>query len=202
MKNYLFLLICILGLSSCYLLDNKQQRDLADKEEYLKLKEQEILKKEKEDIEKQKKELEEEKANIGMLREQSETTANPAPPLEESKVYPEPTTSPDVFVGQFLRNLGNQQFVSAYEKCDMPSLKSFKNYNNFSSVNAYGGIVKVETKKLRVENVSNAAAKIYAYYYAEDPYNKNGNYEQYFHLSNKRGEWKITRIETINMNQF
>lgn len=174
-----------------------RERELADKEEYLKLKEQELLNKEKQELEEQKKALEAEKAKLGEIKSAPQ---KPVPP--EPQVLTQPVASPDAFVGGFLRDLGGQQFAKAYSKCDMPHLKSYKSLSYFSSINAYGGITHINTKKLRVENESVEKAKVYAFYYAEDPYNKNGDYEQYFHLTNKGGQWKITRIETINMRQY
>ncbi len=201
MKRSITILFCLIMLTACMNPSGQtaKERELADKEEYLKLKEKEMLDKEKRELEEQKKELEAEKAK---LNESKSTPKETRPVPTNSPVITPPTASPDAFVGGFLRDLGGQQFSKAYAKCAMPHLKSYKSLSYFSSINAYGGITRVDTKTLRVENESAEKAKVYALYYAEDPYNKNGNYEQYFHLTNKGGEWKITKIETINMRQY
>lgn len=202
MKKIITISFCLLVLVSGCMNPSGQtarERELADKEEYLKLKEQELLNKEKQELEEQKKALEAEKAKLGEIKS-APKKSEPVP--AEPQVLTQPAASPDAFVGGFLRDLGGQQFAKAYSKCDMPHLKSYKSLSYFSSINAYGGITRIDAKKLRVENESVEKAKVYAFYYAEDPYNKNGDYEQYFHLTNKGGQWKITRIETINMRQY
>ena len=211
MKSNILLYLCIFLLAACANPSGqtKKERDLADKEEFLKVKEQELMKKEKEELEEERKALAVEKEKINAAKPETRREASPSVSASDESTArtattnnPPPSSSPDAFVGGFLRNLGGQEFSKAFSKCDIPHLKSFPSLSYFGSTKAYGGITRIDTKKLRVVSESNDAAKVYALYYAEDPYNKNGDYEQYFHLTNKGGEWKITKIETINMRQY
>lgn len=207
-KFYILLFICSINLSSCFYLNEKGNKEkeqaLAEKEAKLEEKENELKEKEKRELEQKNKELAEKVAKLEESERNNKTAALPPPPKPETQATTTiaASTSPDVFVASFLRNLGNREFAKAYSKCYMPKAASFNSLDKFSSTRAYGGITKVDITKIQAVSQSVPYAKVYAYYYAEDPYNKNGYYEQYFHLTNYSGTWKITKIETINLQQF
>jgi hypothetical protein len=64
----------------------------------------------------------------------------------------------------------------------------------FCSSQAFGGVNKVNI--LDVTEISNDGLKavVYVKYYAEDIYNGNGNYTQYFELEYKGINWYIVKI--------
>lgn len=201
----LVLLCCSFFLFSCNEIvkkNNLSEREeaLAEREQELKDKEEALLDAKKEEIEKAKEDLEREKENLRKTKVTTGEVKDITPPPTNNVVTTQ--TSPDVFVSSYLRNLGNQQFDKAFEKCAMPNLKAFKSLSAFRSTAAYGGITTVEVKKLRTVAETPNSAKVYVSYYAEDPYNKDGDYEQYYHLTNFDGVWRITKMETITMNQY
>lgn len=184
---------------------SKKERELAEREQELKEKEAALLRTEKEDIEKEKQALAEEKEKLLQEKEKrvTVTTAEVSPePIQRQVKAVSAQGAPDVFMRDYLRYLDRQQFSLAYEKCAVTNLKAFKTYNSYASTSGYGGITNVEVKKIQTMEENPSSAKVYVSYYAEDPYNKNGDYEQYYHLTDFGGEWKITKIETIKYNQY
>ena len=201
----LVLLCCSFFLFSCNEITKsnnltEREQSLAEREQEIKDKEEALLNAEKEDVEKQKAELAKEKEELQKAKVTVPREVKEAVKTTENSVTTQ--TSPDVFVGSYMRNLDNQQFDKAFEKCAIPNIKAFKSLSAYSSKSAYGGVTNVDVKKLRTVNETANSAKVYVSYYAEDPYNKDGDYEQYYHLTNCEGVWKITKIETLTMNQY
>jgi len=103
-------------------------------------------------------------------------------------------------VKSFLEDLGTGDFSSAYSKTKNPN---WGNYDHFSSVNGFGGIIS--TKVFDLYSVSNngSTAIVYIDYEAVDPVNdskhpergSNPRYTQYFHLQKYYGDWKITKTK-------
>lgn len=101
-------------------------------------------------------------------------------------------------VGKFLRYIDEGNYEIAYGLSDNPGWKSL---NWFSSAVAYGAVVGIDVKEIRLERVDGAEALVYARYYAEDPANKTGTYEQRFYLDGSSGDWRIRKAKLISFEE-
>jgi hypothetical protein len=127
---------------------------------------------------------------VGYVHENFLSTMKPTAP---------PSTSEARFtVGKFLRYIDEGSYEIAYGLSDNPSWKSL---NWFSSAVAYGAVVGIDVKEVRLERVEGAEALVYARYYAEDPANKTGTYEQRFYLDGSSGDWRIRKAKLISFEE-
>lgn len=208
MKHFLSLFCFCVALMSCnqHSTNNKEKAQaLADKEKELKIKEEALIEREKYQLEQEKLALQEEKKKIAKEKKQVEAQQQATVTQTHQQVIAppsSPTIAPDAFVRGFLQDLGRRDFKSAFYRCNMSHIKSFRTYEAFSSTNAYGGVSKVEIRKVKTLQANANAAMVYAQYYAADPYNKDGVYFQNFYLRNENGYWKIVKIQTTEMAQF
>ena len=108
----------------------------------------------------------------------------------------EQDSEPEKLVKEFLTDLGNRNFYSAYSKSRNPI---WKTYEWFSSTSAYGGINKVVIYEIKLENIFGNEAIVYARYFANDAANNTSEtYKQIFIVKYIDNSWKITRAKLVD----
>jgi hypothetical protein len=119
--------------------------------------------------------------------------------LSMTKPTAAPSTSEARYtVDKFLRYIDEGNYEIAYGLSNNPGWKSL---NWFSSAVAYGAVVGIDVKEVRLERVEGAEALVYAKYYAEDPANKTGTYEQRFYLDGSSGDWRIRKAKLVSFEE-
>jgi len=136
-------------------------------------------------------------------------TNNPLKDISEIKLSPIPTSSnqntesensnPEYFVRSFIEDLGNQDYVNAFNKSKN---KFWPNYRWFSSTKAFGGIAQTQIFNSSIEVNNENYAEIYIDYYASDPYNQNGEFKQIFYLKKINGTWKIIKTKSLDVSFY
>ena len=105
------------------------------------------------------------------------------------------SNTPLAVTKNFILDLGNQKFHSAYLKTNNPS---WGNYDWFKSTKAFGGINKTQINDIYVVSNNNYEACIYVKFYSYDPYNQNGRYTEHIYLKKYSGNWKIVKIKVLD----
>jgi uncharacterized protein YgiM (DUF1202 family) len=119
--------------------------------------------------------------------------------LSSEKLTAPPATSEATYtVDKFLTYIDRGSYGIAYGLSDNPNWKSL---DWFSSAIAYGAVVGIDVKEVRLESSEGAEALVYARYYAEDPTNKTGTYEQRFYLDGSSGDWRIRKTKLISFEE-
>ncbi len=102
-------------------------------------------------------------------------------------------------VGQvkaFFLDIVNKDYSEAHRRQKNILWSDFERFK--STEHGYGGVSKIEFYNSEILSQSEDVAEVYLYYYAEDPYNKNGKYHQYFKLKRLNDEWLITNSKLIH----
>jgi len=109
------------------------------------------------------------------------------------------SNTPANITQEWIEDLGNQNFKSAFSKMQG---KQWKNYDWFASSRAYGGITKTEIFNINLMSIDKNYAQVEGDYESIDPANSSGRYTQVFYLTRIYNEWKITRIKTLNIKIY
>lgn len=105
---------------------------------------------------------------------------------------------PKQVVNKFLISLGEKDFRRAYSLSNNPDWNYSGGYKWFSSSNAYGGVDYIFINKLRLENITNNQAIVFADYYASDPLHISRRWKQLFFLESQNGNWRIIKTKLVN----
>ncbi|MGB3343076.1 MAG: SH3 domain-containing protein [Aequorivita sp.] len=104
---------------------------------------------------------------------------------------------PTSVVKRFLKHLDDAEFYSAFSLTNNPSWNKNGGYSWFSSSDAYGGIDYVTTYEVRLENVYDNQAVVFADYYASDPLHTSRRWKQILILEYQYGKWKIVKTKLV-----
>jgi hypothetical protein len=107
----------------------------------------------------------------------------------------EQTNSPTSVVKSFLKHLDQEEFYSAFSLTNNPSWNKNGGYRWFSSTDAYGGIDYITIYEVRLENVYDDQAVVFADYYASDPLHTSRRWKQILVLEYQYGKWKIVKTK-------
>jgi hypothetical protein len=107
----------------------------------------------------------------------------------------EQTASPTSVVKSFLKYLGEEKFYNAFSLTNNPSWNKNGGYNWFSSMDAYGGIDYVKIYEVKLENIYDEQAIVFADYYASDPAHTSRRWKQILVLEYQFSRWKIVRTK-------
>lgn len=102
-------------------------------------------------------------------------------------------------VREWVNSLGTGSLSNAY---NMMSPKRRGEYSKFNSTKGYGGITSTAIYSCNTEWSSGCYAEVVAYYESIDPYNKSGKYKQKFFINNCSGNWQITEISNISIENY
>lgn len=102
-------------------------------------------------------------------------------------------------IRDWINSLGTGNLSNAY---NMMSPKRRGEYSKFNSTKGYGGIKSTAIYSCNTEWSSGCYAEVVAYYESIDPYNKNGKYKQKFFINNCSGNWQITEISNISIENY
>jgi hypothetical protein len=108
------------------------------------------------------------------------------------------SNDPKTVVKNFIENLGQKDFQSAFDKTQVEKWGSFE---NFSSKKAFGGInaTSINVIKQEPDENNNAIVFVDAYYY--DPTNGDNRFKEKFYLKQFGGEWKIVDLKIIGTDK-
>ncbi|MBZ0202350.1 MAG: hypothetical protein K8I03_04965, partial [Ignavibacteria bacterium] len=138
-----------------------------------------------------------EKVTTSTTGESNTQQTDKKPPVKDPS-----TTSisqPVEAVRSFIIELGNRDFYSAYNR---QNNKVWGDYSFFSSTKSFGGITSTTIEEVTLNYENSSEASVYIDYTALDPANKNGRYKQDFLLRKTGGEWKITKVKNISVQQW
>ncbi|MBS1552966.1 MAG: hypothetical protein JST15_12950 [Bacteroidetes bacterium] len=102
-------------------------------------------------------------------------------------------------IREWVNSLGTGKLSNAY---NMMSPKRRGDYSKFNSTKGYGGITSTAIYSCNTEWSSGCYAEVVAYYESIDPYNKSGKYKQKFSINNCSGNWQITEISNISIENY
>lgn len=127
---------------------------------------------------------------VGYVHERYLSTLRPtAPPERTEAAYT---------VEKFLGYIDQGNYEIAYGLSDNPYWESL---NWFSSAKAYGAVTMIRTISVALIRSEGTEALVRARYYAEDPANQTGTYEQDFYLNGDSGDWRIRKAKLINFDE-
>ncbi len=102
--------------------------------------------------------------------------------------------SPEKTVFEFIKDLGLQNYKSAYSVTNNPL---WGTYEEFSSPDRFGAINLTEIKKIETKNENNIEAVIYAEAFYSDPVNGNNIFFEKFYLKKEKDIWKIIKLKVL-----
>ena len=107
----------------------------------------------------------------------------------------EQSEGPTSVVKRFLKYLDKEEFYNAFSLTNNPSWNKNGGYSWFSSTDAYGGIDYVTIYEVRLENIYNEQAVVFADYYASDPLHISRRWKQILILEYQYNKWKIVKTK-------
>jgi len=104
-----------------------------------------------------------------------------------------------VKISEWINSIGSSDKSAAYY---LMKPEKRGDFSRFNSIKGYGGITRTQLFSCNTVLTSGCTAQVIAEYESIDPYNKSGKFTQRFFINNCSGNWIITDIKNMNIENY